>query len=339
VSAVARAAVLAIDGGNSKTDVALVSAEGDLLARTRGRAALAPEIGIDASLRIIGELVERAAHDAGLVVGAGPLAPHTAAYLAGVDIAPEQAAMHAAMCEQGWSSTVGVDNDTFAIFRAGTTQHWGVGVVAGAGMNAVGIGRDGRVGRYLALGETTGDFGGGNDLSNQVLYWAFRAEDGRGGPTALSSAVCEHFGLSTVYDVVLGMHRGDITKDQRLDLTRLLFKIAAETADPIAVSLLERQAHEVALMARQLLRELDLINVETAVVLGGGVLTSRDPLLTRLIGQRMAVEAPKGRVTFNEVPAVTGAALLGFDHLGIGRAAEDRLRSQMRSPAAASSAG
>jgi hypothetical protein len=53
----------------------------------------------------------------------------------------------------------------------------------------------------------------------------------------------------------------------------------------------------------------------------------------------MAAEAPKGRVTFNEVPAVTGAALLGFDHLGIGRAAEDRLRLQMRSPAAASYAG
>jgi N-acetylglucosamine kinase-like BadF-type ATPase len=339
VSAVARAAVVAIDGGNSKTDVALVSAEGDLLARTRGRAALAPEIGIAASLRIIGELVESAANDAGLVVGAGPLAHHTAAYLAGVDIAQEQVAMHAALCERGWSSTVGVDNDTFAIFRAGTTSHWGIGVVAGAGMNAVGIGRDGRVGRYLALGETTGDFGGGNDLSNQVLYWAFRAEDGRGGPTALSSAVCEHFGLPTVYDVVLGMHRGDITKDQRLDLTRVLFKVAAETDDPVAVSLLERQAREVALMARQLLRELDLINVETDVVLGGGVLTSRDPLLTTLIGQRMAVEAPKGRVIFNEVPAVTGAALLGFDHLGIGRAAEDRLRSQMRSPTAASSVG
>ena len=54
-------------------------------------------------------------------------------------------------------------------------------------------------------------------------------------------------------------------------------------------------------MARQLLRDLDLIDVETDVVLGGGVLTSRDPLLTRLIRQSMAAEAPKGRVTINEV--------------------------------------
>ena len=83
-------------------------------------------------------------------------------------------------------------------------------------------------------------------------------------------------------------------------------------------------------MARQLLRRLDLIDVETDVVLGGGVLTSRDPMLTRLITQWMAREAPHGRMTFNDVPAVTGAALLGFDHLGIGRQAEERLRADMR---------
>ena len=329
-------AVLAIDGGNSKTDVALVSAEGDLLGRARGRAALAPEIGMATALEIIGGLVDEAARDAGLPRNVGLLAQHTSAYLAGVDIAQEQVAMHEALLDQGWSSTVGVDNDTFAIFRAGTTQHWGVGVVSGAGINAVGIGRDGRVGRYLALGQYTGDFGGGNDLSKQVMYWTFRAEDGRGRETALTPAVCAHFGLPTIYDVALAMHRGEITKTQRLELTRVLFAVAAATADPIAVALLERQASEVALMARQLLRNLDLIDVETDVVLGGGVLTSRDPLLTRLIRQAMAVEAPKGRVTFNEVPAVTGAALLGFDHLGIGRAAEDRLRSQMRSTAATS---
>ena len=325
------AAVLAIDGGNSKTDVALVSAEGDLLARRRGRHALAAEIGMPAALRVIGELVEQAAEDAGL--RSRPLALHTAAYLAGVDIPQEQDEMYVALCAQGWSTTVTVDNDTFAIFRAGTTSHWGVGVVSGAGINAVGIAPDGRVGRYLALGVRTGDFGGGNDLTNQMLYWAFRAEDGRGGPTALAAAVCEHFGLPTIYDVALGLHRGDITKGQRLELTRVLFRVAHDTADPVAMLLLERQAQEVALMARQLLRQLDLIDVDTDVVLGGGILTARDPLLTRLVREQIAIEAPRGRVTFNEVPAVTGAALLGFDYLGLTRAAEDRLRSQMQSPA------
>jgi N-acetylglucosamine kinase-like BadF-type ATPase len=324
------AAVLAIDGGNSKTDVALVAGDGTVLARSRGPRALPEVSGMAGSLRIIGELVTKAAHDCGMTREHAPVAQHTAAYLAGVDIAAEAAAMHDALSAQGWSATTTVDNDTFAVFRAGTTKHWGVGVVSGAGMNAVGIGPEGRVARYLALGEFTGDFGGGNDLSNQVLYCAFRAEDGRGGPTALVRAVCEHFGLPTVYDVAVALHRDEITRDQRLDLTRLLFRVAGQTGDEIAVSLLERQAHEVALMARELLRQLDLLDTETDVVLGGGVLTSRDPLLTRLVRESMAREAPRGVITFNDVPAIAGAALLGFDYLGIGRAAEDELRWQLR---------
>jgi N-acetylglucosamine kinase-like BadF-type ATPase len=282
------------------------------------------------ALEIIGELVGAAARECGLALAQGPIAAHTAAYLAGVDIPAEAAAMHAALAAQGWSESTTVDNDTFAVFRAGTTRHWGVGVVSGAGINAVGIAPDGQVARYLALGETTGDFGGGNDLTNQVLYWAFRAEDGRGGPTALLPAVCEHFGLPSVYDVAVALHRGEISRDQRLDLTRLLFRVAGETGDEVAVWLLDRQAEEVALMARQLLRRLDLDDTETDIVLGGGVLTSCDPLLTHLVKKWLAAQAPKGRVTFNDVPAIAGAALLGFDYLGIGGGAEDRLRSQLR---------
>jgi len=324
------AAVLAIDGGNSKTDVALVAADGTVLARSRGPRAVPEVSGMAETLRIIGELVTRAAHDCGITLEHGLIAQHTAAYLAGVDLPSEEAQMHAALSAQGWSATTKVDNDTFAIFRAGTTQHWGVGVVSGAGINAVGIGPDGRVARFLAFGEYTGDFGGGNDLSNQVLYWASRAEDGRGGPTALTQAVRDHFDLPTVYDVAVAVHRGEITRDQRLDLTRVLFDVATETGDEIAVSLLDRQAHEVALMARELLRQLDLEGTETAVVLGGGVLTSGDPLLTRLVKKQLAAEAPKAVITFNDVPAIAGAVLLGFDYLGITRAAEDRLRSQLR---------
>jgi N-acetylglucosamine kinase-like BadF-type ATPase len=324
------AAVLAIDGGNSKTDVALVAPDGTVLARSRGPRAVPEVSGLTEAVRIIGELVTKAAHDAGLAPGQGLIAQHTAAYLAGVDLPAEAALMHDELSAQGWSATAKVDNDTFAVFRAGTTRHWGIGVVVGAGVNAVGIGPDGQVARFLALGQFTGDWGGGNDLTKQVMYWASRAEDGRGGPTALAQAVCEHFRLPTVYDVGVAMHRREITRDQRLELTRLLFRVAADTGDEVAVSLLERQAREVALMASQLLRQLDLLDTETDIVLGGGVLTSCDPLLTRLVREWMAIEAPKGVITFNDVPAIAGAVLLGFDYLGIGRAAEDQLRSQLR---------
>lgn len=325
-----RVAVLAIDGGNSKMDVALVAEDGRLLACVNGPGASAQTVGLPAAARAIDQLVLRAASSAGIDIETdAPFARHTAAYLAGVDTPQEHKAMDDALRERGWSATTTVDNDTFAIFRAGTTSHWGVGIVCGAGINAVGLGPDGRVVRFPAIGPISGDFGGGGDLSRHVMWHAVRDEDGRGEATSLRSAVIEHFGLPSVHDVVIALHLGEITQEQLYELPRLLFRVAA-SGDPAAVALVDRQAREIALLARATTRRLDLFETPTDVVLGGGVITARDPLLMRQIESWMAAEAPQAVVRINDVPAIAGAALLGLDELGIGLAAEQTLRSALR---------
>jgi N-acetylglucosamine kinase-like BadF-type ATPase len=323
-------AVLAIDGGNSKMDVALVAADGRLLSCVNGPGASAQTVGLAAALTAIGRLVARAAESAGITPdGAKPFARHTAAYLAGVDTPQEQKAMDDALRERGWSVTTAVDNDTFAIFRAGTMSHWGVGIVCGAGINAVGLGPDGRVVRFPAIGRISGDFGGGGDLSRHVMWHAVRDEDGRGERTLLRQGVIEHFGVARVHDAVIGLHLGDITPHQLYELPRVLFRVAAD-GDPIAMSLVDRQAQEIALLARATMRRLDLFETPTDVVLGGGVVTARDPLLMKLIDAWMAKEAPQAVIRINDVPAIAGAALLGLDELGIGPAAEQTLRTALR---------
>jgi N-acetylglucosamine kinase-like BadF-type ATPase len=328
VTARAPAAVLAIDGGNSKTDVAVLDADGTLLALTRGPGSNAQVIGLDAALAVIDQLVANARRDAGLS-DAGRLATHTAAYLAGIDVPQEETVMRAALSARRWSTSFAVDNDTFAVFRAGASEHWGVGVVAGAGINAVGIAPDGRTARFLSINETTGDFGGGGGLSRQVMWHAIRAEDGRGEPTSLQPAVTAHFGLPSVRDVAIALHLGELSEADLLGLTPVLFREAG-LGDAIAHSLLDRQAREVALLARSAMRQLDLHDTPTQVVLGGGVLTARDPLLLKLIEQWMAREAPRGVVRVNDLPAIAGAALLGLDHLGGSPEAEQRVRDALR---------
>jgi N-acetylglucosamine kinase-like BadF-type ATPase len=325
-------AVLAIDGGNSKMDVALVADDGRVLSCVTGPGASAQTVGLDAALAAIEQLVLRALRSAGITRRPeAPFARHTAAYLAGVDIPQEQRAMDGALRARGWSATTMVDNDTFAIFRAGTTSHWGVGIVCGAGINAVGLGPDGRVVRFPAIGTISGDFGGGGDLSRHVMWHAVRDEDGRGEATLLRRAVIEHFGLPSVHDVVIALHVGDISQDQFYELSRVLFRVAAE-GDPIAVSLVDRQAQEIALLARATTRRLDLSHTPTDVVLGGGVVTARDPLLMERINTWMAKEAPQAVVRPNDVPAIAGAALLGLDELGIDGEAEQTLRAALREP-------
>jgi len=62
------------------------------------------------------------------------------------------------------------------------------------------------------------------------------------------------------------------------------------------------------------------------VVIGGGVLEARNPLLTDAITRRLAAAVPGAAARVVDTPPVTGAALLGLDYLNAGPAAESRLR-------------
>jgi N-acetylglucosamine kinase-like BadF-type ATPase len=228
---------------------------------------------------------------------------------------------------------VAVANDTFAVLRAGLdpavlagSGHWGAAVTCGAGINCVAVDPSGRRTGYLALGGITGDWGGGAGLGQAAHWWAIRAEDGRGPDTALRDAVAAHYGLPTVRDVAIAMHLGKISEESLLELAPVLLAVAA-AGDAVAQDLVRRQAEEISVMALTAMRRLGLTTLPTPVVLGGGVLTARDPLLITEITNRITAAAPQAMVIVVAVPPVAGAALLGLDHVGAGAEAERRLRA------------
>jgi N-acetylglucosamine kinase-like BadF-type ATPase len=63
-----------------------------------------------------------------------------------------------------------VENDSFALLRAGTADANAVAVVCGAGINCVGTRADGKTSRFLSLGKISGDWGGGNQLGYDTLW-------------------------------------------------------------------------------------------------------------------------------------------------------------------------
>ena len=325
-------AVLAIDGGNSKTDVALVASDGTLLASARGPGINAHDVGVDQTVLILDAVVKQAAAqlDRRHRPGSGWVAMHTVACLANADLPEEEAEHAAAVRAQGWSPTATVVNDTFAILRSGladrTEPHWGVAVVCGAGINAVGVAPDGRVTRYLALGSISGDWGGGYGLGLEVLWHAIRAEDGRGPDTALTGCLTGHFGVERVEEVTIGIHKGKIDHDELIGVAPLLLQ-AADEGDLVARALVNRLADEISVMAINAMRRLGLTGEATPVILGGGVITARNPLLMDSITRQLAEAAPRAQVRVIDVPPVVGAALLGLDEVHAPPAAESRLRA------------
>jgi N-acetylglucosamine kinase-like BadF-type ATPase len=325
--------VLAIDGGNSKTDVALVASDGTLLASARGPGINAHEVGVDQTVLILDAVVKQAAAQLSgryRLDRSGWIAQHTVACLANADLPDEEAEHAAAVQAQGWSATATVVNDTFAILRAGLPDaaepHWGVAVVCGAGINCVGVAPDGRVTRYLALGTISGDWGGGYGLGLEVLWHAMRAEDGRGRDTLLAGYLTSHFGVERVEEITIGIHKGKIPDDDLIVLAPVLLQ-ASDEGDPVARTVVNRLADEISVMAITAMRRLGLTALATPVILGGGVITARNPLLMDGILRRLAEAAPAAAVRVIDVPPVAGAALLGLDHVNAPPAAASRLRA------------
>jgi len=340
------AAVLAIDGGNSKTEVALVGSDGTILSAVRGGPSNHQNIGVEAASSELMTLVRKAAELAGLSADEA-IATHTSACLAGADLPVEEADLNRLVQSFGWSASSSVVNDTFAVLRAGLADGgplWGIGAVCGAGTNCAGTGPDGEEFRFLALGTISGDWGGGGDLGPEALWWAVRAEDGRGPQTELRQAVAAYFHVERVEDVTVGLHLGTIPYLELHGLVPVLFEVAGR-GDRVAIQVLRRQAEEICLMVEVAAGRLGLAGGSAdsgrkssgpgggqpvPVVLGGSIMAARDPLLTSAITGRLTASIPGAEIRIVDVPPVVGAALLGLDHVGAPAIAAARLRDCAR---------
>jgi N-acetylglucosamine kinase-like BadF-type ATPase len=184
--------------------------------------------------------------------------------------------------------------------------------------------------RFPSLGRISGDWGGGFQLGDEALFHAARADDGRAMPTVLTQRIIDHFGRTSLTEVIEDFHFGRLSRPRLGELAPAVLRAASADEDPVAVSIVARQAEEVVLYAATALGRLGLLDQPAVVVLGGGVLTSRDPLLHRLIDTGLAARAPHARTTTSEAAPVVGAALLGLDRLGATAEVEQRLRASLR---------
>lgn len=318
--------ILAVDGGNSKTDAVLVSERGGLLGAAHGAGIPYARIGFDAALRELAATVSACRRAAGLssdgaLVGTGVYC------LPGADRPRNRRVLAGALAVAGWTDRVLLRNDTVAALRAGTDRGWGIAVVCGAGMNCFGVGPTGRTVRFPSLGWISGDLGGGLGVGREALAAAVRGRDGRGPRTALERLVPEHFGLARPGAIVAAIEAGRIARGRVVELPPVVVA-AARDGDAVAASILERMADEVVALAVAAARRLRVARSDVDVVLAGGFFRGgEDGFLT---GVRAGIEArlSRARLIPLTAPPVLGAALLGLDALGADGTAAARLRAE-----------
>jgi N-acetylglucosamine kinase-like BadF-type ATPase len=304
--------VLAVDGGNSKTDAALLRTDGTLLSWVRGPgSALAP----GPAAELIAALAESAALSAGLPRSCLRSA-HAACYLAGVDVPWQAAARRSALEAVGAFGSLEVRNDAWPLLRLGAPAGArAVGVVCGAGLKCVARSGDAEW-EFPSLGWQTGDLSGAGDfLAREAVRAAARAEDGRGPETALVHAVCTTLSAASVRAVGEALLARTLTEDRLSALAPVVLDLARE-GDPVAESVVRELASEVAAMSRAARRQVSG-DGEWTLALGGGLFA--DPAARLLDAIRTTTPAleKEFKVTVVAAPPVAGAALLGLDHLAV----------------------
>lgn len=305
-------ALVAVDGGGTKTDVVALGADGAVLGRARGKDSCPQLIGVRKAVGRLDRLVTSALAEASLAAGEDVRASRVGVYLSGLDLPIEIEELRAGLAGVPWveaADEVLVDNDTFALLRAGTPEREAVAVVCGTGINCVGRRADGATARFPALGAISGDWGGGWELGEKAVWHAARAVDGRGPATVLADLVPAALDRPDMAAVIEDLHRGRLQQRVLATLAPLLFAAAA-AGDEVAGSVVDRQADEIVLLAAAALRRLALESADVPVVLGGGVLAARDPRLVGGIRDGLARVAPRARLEFVTAPPVLGAALL-----------------------------
>ncbi len=321
--------LLAVDGGNSKTDVLVADLSGRVRAHVRGPSCAPIHHGLDGAMDALDLLVRRALGNATSAAGAEPAHPAVGVFaLAGADLPHEEEELLAACRRRGWVRRTVVRNDAFALLRAGTDRGWGVAVVCGAGMNAVGVGPDGSVVRFPALGPISGDWGGGSDVGLAALAAAVRAQDGRGRPTVLATAVPAHFGLPDPLAVTVALHLGELPERRLVELAPVLFD-AARHGDPAAREVVLRLAGEVTAFAVAALDRLSVAADEPDVVLGGGLLRAGLPLLDDAVRAGIRRHAPGATVQTVDVEPIVGAGLLALTEAGAPPESAAQLRAAL----------
>ncbi|MCU0878792.1 MAG: N-acetylglucosamine kinase [Pirellulaceae bacterium] len=230
----------------------------------------------------------RAAIDAAFADAGLPRATVDAACfgLAGAGRVAEQAAIADWAHASGVAQQVQVVGDLELILPAGDSAAVGddgpgIALVAGTGSVALGRGQSGAAARCGGWGYLLGDEGSGYALGLAALRSAVRSVDGRGPATSLLAAVQQALSAEEPADLIAKVYAVDMTRQRIASLAPLVF--AAEATDPLARSIVEGAASDLAEMVAALAAKLPLKAGGYRLAMAGGLFVHQPSYRERVV--------------------------------------------------------
>jgi N-acetylglucosamine kinase-like BadF-type ATPase len=309
--------VIGIDGGQTSSTCALVTAGGAILAVGKGGPLL--HLAAHGGRERLAASLSEAIGDAWQRAGRRPLPVDAIGLgLTGVQAAtPEAEAVRTVIQAIQPAAQVVIDSDGIAALYGAHLTAPGIIVIAGTGSVGYGRGEDGLIERVGGWGWLVGDEGSALAIGRDAVSACFRAADGAGHPTLLEAALRDHVGVPTTYDLKRVVYAADFGARGFAALAPLVAEVA-QAGDAVAQRILADAGADLAHMVWTLARRLRLDQpppgqaVRVAPI--GGAFTHLPALRTAFVAALAA--RPTLRVVEAQLPPVLGAAIMALAQTG-----------------------
>lgn len=310
--------IVGLDGGGTKTTVVVVevatplptsaahAAEIPLLSRAQGGSTNWNSVGAATAHANWSQTIQEA------VATAGGTLDDIAAIcvgMSGVDRPNDRAQVQQWLDNLLPGVPAQIVNDAVIALASGTAgELFGVVIISGTGMIALGFNRRGERVRAGGWGALLGDGGSGYALGTAVLRAATWAADGRGPATALLAGVLDFLHLDHPDQLVRWAY-DDIAWARFAQLAPLAARFAAQ-GDPTALAIVEQGAADLAIAVETVAQRLGLADAEFPLVTAGNNL--RPGRLLDALKARLQPSLPHARFVQPVAEPVVGAALLAL---------------------------
>lgn len=294
-----------IDAGGTATKCLLLDEEGKVLGEHQGPPANY-QAGAEAAANAIKATLREAMAGAGLdrlaALGIG---------IAGAGRKPELAKMEQLLGRlEGVDRYALTDDGEIAVLGAHQGQP-GIVLIAGTGSIAYGLRRDGQMVRSGGWGAILGDEGSGYWIGLQAVRTVIRSEEGRGGETALSTAVRQKLGITSLASLPAMVYQSSLGRKELASLVPAVCK-TAQQGDPAATAIIDTALAELVLLVQAVEKRMDFPVAEVAVA--GGLFAN--PSLGAAFTRRLAASCGM-KVVKPCFPPVFGGVIYGARQAGL----------------------
>ena len=260
--------------------------------------------------QVLADITQQAIESAGIrrsdVKGAG-------FGLAGYDWPSQRQPSLEAIGSLGLDCPVEAVNDAVLGIFAGTTEGWGISIIAGTGENCWGVDRQRNYGRMTGNSMLMDEYGGAATIVYKAVRSIARAWSLRGPQTALAQTFMNHTGASTCADLLEGMVTGKYGIDA--DIAPQVFEVA-EKGDQVAIDILHWAGNGLGEMINGVIRQLRLEDQEFEVIMAGSTFKGGE-LLTVPMVETVRNLAPGAKFLRLQAPPVVGGVLLGMEQASL----------------------